>query len=157
MPCWWVPWWWFPVMAFSEDGLEFTYLVLIQSVLDDAPVLGTVDHTKGKNRPYSSIFLKLSHTRWISNECLEIRGGRCYFCLERPSRDYFLGGIGGMMTYITTGAGGGADLGFAQLVCALPLLHKPFFLPLRTFRAKSEPTDPGCWGESRLGKYRGLC
>lgn len=35
-------------MAFSEDGLEFTYLVLIQSVLDDAPVLGTVDHTKGK-------------------------------------------------------------------------------------------------------------
>lgn len=57
----------------------------------------------------------------------------------------------GMMTYITTGREG-ADLGFASAgLCTLPLLQA--FLPsLRTFRAKSEPTDPGCWRRVKAGK-----
>lgn len=64
----------------------------------------------------------------------------------------------GMMTYITTGAGGGAGLGFASAgLCTLFAFTSLSSFPSALLEQNlSQPTqDVG--GESRLGKYRGLC
>lgn len=110
---------------------------------------------KRKNRLYSSIFLKLSRTRWISNECLGDQRRQMLFLPGTPIQRLFPGWHRrGMMTYITTGAGGGGRGFRICLSWSVHSLcfHKPFFLPLRTFRAKSEPTDPGCWRRVKAGK-----
>ena len=55
----------------------------------------------------------------------------------------------GMMTLMTTGVRTRTCLGSSMhSLC----FHKPFFLPLRTFGGKSEPTDPGCWRRVKAGK-----
>lgn len=54
-----------------------------------------------------------------------------------------------MMTDITTGMKVRMCLSlFVYSLC----IHKPFLLLLCAFRAKSEPTDPGCWRRVKAGK-----
>ena len=105
---------------------------------------------KRKNRPCSSIFLKLSRIQWISNECLGDQRRQMLFLPGTSIQRLFPGWHRkGMMTLMTTGVRTRTCLGSSMhSLC----FHKPFFLPLRTFGGKSEPTDPGCWRRVKAGK-----